>query len=267
MSLLDVRELSVAYVTRHGRTVAVDGVSFSVEPGETVAIVGESGSGKTTLALALTRLLPTPPAEVSAARVRFEDTDLLSAAPAALRRLRGGRVAYVFQDPASSLNPVLPIGEQITEAIVLHTGRRGRAAAALAAEWLERVGLPDAPRRLRAFPHELSGGMQQRVCLAMAMASHPSLVIADEPTSALDVTIQVQILRLMRELQRQFNLALLVISHDLLVVRRISQRVVVLARGRVVETGPVEQVLARPAHPYTKSLLEARASMSWWDRA
>ena len=263
MALLSVEELSVTYAGRDERVLAVDRVSFSVEPGEVVAVVGESGSGKSTLALSLTRLLPSPPAELRARHVRFEGMDLFAASEAELQRLRGGRIAYVFQDPASSLNPVLTIGEQLRETVELHTGRRGRDADAVALDWLARVGIPPVQRRLGAYPHEFSGGMQQRVMIAMAMASQPALLIADEPTSALDVTVQVQILRLLRELKRQFGLSLLLISHDLLVVQRLAHRTVVLSRGAVVESGPTEQVLQRPAHPYTKSLLVARASMCW----
>jgi len=263
MALLDVEDLSVAYAGRGERVLAVDRVSLSVEPGEVVALVGESGSGKSTLALALTRLLPSPPAQLHARHVRFDGVDLVTASESQLQRLRGGRIAYVFQDPASSLNPVLTIGEQLREAIERHTDRRGRDADTVALDWLSRVGIPPAQRRLGAYPHEFSGGMQQRVMIAMAMASHPQLLIADEPTSALDVTVQVQILRLLRDLQRRLGLSLLLISHDLLVVQRLAHRTVVLSRGAVVESGPTEQVLQRPAHPYTRSLLEARASMAW----
>lgn len=270
MPLLDVKNLCVTYAHDGERVTAVDGVSLRVEPGEVVAVVGESGSGKSSLALALTRLLPSPPAEVQAERLRCGEVDLLAppiaglaASEESLRRLRGGTVAYVFQDPAGSLNPVLTIGEQLRETIECHTDRHGREADALAIEWLSRVGLPAAQRRLGAYPHEFSGGMQQRVMIAMAMASQPKLLIADEPTSALDVTVQVQILRLLRALQQRFGLAILLISHDLLVVRRMAHRVVVLSRGRVVEEGPAAQVLASPAHPYTKALLDARASMTW----
>ena len=265
MPLLDATELSVTYTTRGERITAVDRVSLSVEPGEVVAIVGESGSGKSSLALALTKLLPSPPAEITARHVRFNGMDLLTASEAELQGIRGSKIAYVFQDPAASLNPVLTIGEQLREAIELHTEHRGREAEGIGLAWLERVGIPTVQRRLGAYPHEFSGGMQQRVMIAMAMASQPALLIADEPTSALDVTVQVQILRLLRDLQRRHHLALLLISHDLLVVRRMAHRVLVLSQGRVVESGPVEQVLYRPSHPYTKSLLEARASMGWQD--
>jgi peptide/nickel transport system ATP-binding protein len=249
----------------------VDGVSFSIEPGEVVALVGESGCGKTSVALALTRLLPAPSALVSG-RVTIErlparpataqaGVNLLEASEEVLRALRGGMISYVFQDPATSLNPVLTIGEQLLETIVLHTKARGEEATRLAIEWLGRVGIASARQRLNAYPHEFSGGMQQRVCLAMALSARPSLLIADEPTTALDVTIQVQILRLLRDLQRTLHLSVLLISHDLMVVERIAHRVGVMSDGRLVEVGAVEQVLHQPSHPYTKELLRYRSMM------
>ena len=261
--LLEVQGLRVRYRQAGQDAPALDGVDLTVAPGETVAVVGESGSGKSTLALAVTRLLPAHRVRVEAQRLRFEGRDVLSLPEPQLRALRGGKIAYVFQEPATSLNPVLTIGEQLREAIELHAGVRGPAAGRLAGEWLSRVGLGDGAARLNAYPHEFAGGIQQRVMIAMAMACTPALLIADEPTSALDVTVQVQILRLLRELQARYQLALLLISHDLLVVRRLARRVMVLERGRVVEAGLVDQVLERPAHPYTQRLLEARRSMSW----
>ena len=236
----------------------MDDVSFSLEPGDIFAVVGESGSGKSSLALAITRLLPSPPATISARAIRFQDADLLHAPQELLRAIRGGKIAYVFQDPATSLNPVLTIGEQLREMVELHTDRRGRDADGLAVDWLSRGGIPAAQARLRAYPHEFSGGMQQRVMLAMAMASQPALLVADEPTTALDVTIQLQILRLIRDLQRRLQLSLLLISHDLTVVERLAHRVAIMERGKIVEHGPVSQVLREPAHPYTKALLACR---------
>ena len=261
MSLLTVEELTVEY--RHRGTVvrAVDGVSFAIEPGEIVALVGESGSGKTSVALALTRLLPTPPATISG-RVLLQGTSLLDATGRTLRTIRGGMVAYVFQDPGTSLNPVLTVGEQLIETIELHTDARGGEARRLAIEWLSHVGMASAEERFGAYPHEFSGGMQQRAMIAMALAAHPSLLIADEPTTALDVTIQVQILRLLRDLQRTLNLSVLLISHDLMVVERIAHRVGVMAAGRLVELGAVDQVLHHPAHPHTKELLRYRSMMA-----
>ena len=261
MALLSVENLSVVYKGREGAIRAVDGISFAIEPGEVVALVGESGSGKSSAALALTKLLRMPPAVVSG-RVVFEGCRLLELDAEALRRVRGGRIAYVFQDPATSLNPVLTIGEQLAEAVSLHTPARGREAERVAVEWLGRVGIASAGARLGAYPHEFSGGMQQRVCLAMAMAVQPALLIADEPTTALDVTVQVQILRLLRDLQRAFGLSVLLISHDLMVVERLAHRVGVMAGGRLVESGEVSQVLHQPAQEHTRQLLRARASMT-----
>ena len=258
MSLLTVENLSVVYRGGDAAVRAVDGVGFAIEPGQVVALVGESGCGKTSVALALTRLLPIPSAEVSG-RVLFAQTDLLAASEESLRQVRGGKISYVFQDPASSLNPVLTIGAQLAEAIELHTEARGRDAQRVAVEWLQRVGIASAEARLDAYPHEFSGGMQQRVMLAMALAARPSLLVADEPTTALDVTVQVQILRLLRDVQRSLHLSMLLISHDLTVVERIAHRIGVMSAGKLVECGDVEQVLHRPAHPYTQALLRYRS--------
>ena len=256
MALLTVERLSVVYPHEGGAVRAVDDVSFAIEPGQVVALVGESGSGKSSVALALTRLLP-PRAAVSG-RVLLGGSNLLEAPEETLRAVRGGRIAYVFQDPASSLNPVLSIGEQLIEMIALHTTARGGEARRAAAEWLERVGIASAAQRLEAYPHEFSGGMQQRVCLATALAAHPVLLVADEPTTALDVTVQIQILRLIRDLQRQLGLSVLLISHDLTVVERLSHQLGVMRRGRLVEWGETAQVLSRPAQPYTQELLRCR---------
>ncbi len=260
MSLLTVENLEIAYRHEGRRIPAAEGVSFAVEPGEVLALVGESGSGKSSVALALTRLLP-PSAECSGA-VRFEGTELLTAPEHALLRIRGGRIAYVFQDPAGSLNPVLTIGEQLLETISRHSGARGAGAEARVVEWLERVGIRDAAERLRAYPHEFSGGMQQRVMIAMALAGQPELLVADEPTTALDVTVQVQILRLLRDLQHSLKLSVLLISHDLTVVERLAHRIGVMSQGRLVELGRAEQVLRAPQHPYTKELLRYRSMLS-----
>ena len=262
MPLLAVDQLSVVYEGRGAPAVrAVDGVSFTIEPGEILALVGESGSGKSSVALALTRLLPIPPAAISG-RVVFEGVNLLTAAEPTLRAIRGGKISYVFQEPATSLNPVLTIGEQLVEAIALHTEARGKPARRMAVDWLQRVGITSAEERFRAYPHEFSGGMQQRVCLAMAMAARPALLVADEPTTALDVTIQVQILRLLRDLQRSLQLSVLLISHDLMVVERLAHRVGILSAGHLVEMGATEQVLHRPVHAYTKELLRYRSMVS-----
>ncbi len=259
--VLSVENLSVVYRHQGTSVRAVEGVSFTIESGEVVALVGESGSGKSSVALALTRLLPSATATISG-RVIFQGASLLTTSVDLLRRVRGGEISYVFQEPASSLNPVLTIGEQLLETILLHTSARGEEAKRLAMGWLQRVGIPSPHERLGAYPHEFSGGMQQRVMLAMAMASGPALLIADEPTTALDVTVQVQILRLMRDLQRTLHLAILLISHDLTVVERIAHRIGVMSQGRLVELGEVAQVVYKPAHPYTKQLLQYRSTMT-----
>lgn len=256
MALLSVEHLSVTYAQERAPVRAVDDVSFSIEPGEIVALVGESGSGKSSAVLALTRLLP--PAAAVSGRAVLDGVSLLEAPIGELRALRGGKIGYVFQDPASSLNPVLTIGEQLMETIVLHTAPRGAAARRTAVEWLKRVGIASADVRFDAYPHEFSVGMQQRVCIAMALAANPALLVADEPTTALDVTVQVQILRVLRDLQRALNLAVLLISHDLLVVERLARRLGVMRHGRLVEWGETSQVLNRPSHPYTQELIRAR---------
>ncbi len=258
-NLLAVDQLSVTYTGRGARTPAVRNVSFTVGQGEVVALVGGSGSGKSTVALALTRLLP-PDAEVEG-RVLLEGEDLLAASEPALRRARGGRIAYVFQDPATSLNPVLTVGEQLREMIEQHTDQRGRAARDASVEWLGQVGIPEPERRLGAYPHEFSGGMQQRVMIAMALAARPALLVADEPTTALDVTVQVQVLRVLRELQQRLGLSVLLITHDLLIVERLAHRVVVMDRGEAVEAGDVATVFAQPRHPATRLLLESRPAL------
>ncbi len=256
MALLTVEHLCVTYSHEGSAVRAVDDVGFAIEPGEIAALVGESGSGKSSVALALTRLLP--PRAVVAGTVRLNGSSLLDASEDRLRAVRGGHIAYIFQDPASSLNPVLTVGEQLMEMVLFHTDVRGAEARCLAVEWLARVGIGSAGERLNAYPHEFSGGMQQRVCIAMALAANPSLLVADEPTTALDVTVQIQILRLIRDLQRQLGLSVLLISHDLTVVERLAGRLGVMQRGRLVEWGPVAQVLNKPAHPYTQELIRAR---------
>ena len=262
VSLLAVERLSVDYRQGDASIRAVDEVSFTIEAGEVFALVGESGCGKTSVALALTRLLPFPPAVVSG-RAMLGERDLLTMPEEELRAIRGGTIAYVFQEPSTSLNPVLTIGEQLIEAIELHTTAKGDAARRVAVEWLERVSIPSPRERLRAYPHEFSGGMQQRVMLAMAMAAQPKLLIADEPTTALDVTVQVQILRLLRDLQQRYGLSVLLISHDLIVVERIAHRVGVMSAGKLVEVGQTAQVLRQPSHPYTRQLLRYRSMISF----
>ena len=254
MSLLEVRDLSVRF-DAGGRPIdAVRGVSFSVERGETVALVGESGSGKSVTALSLLQLLPAGASHPSGS-IRFDGKELVGAPEAVLRAVRGDRVAMIFQEPMTSLNPLHRVGRQIAEVVTLHRGVSEAEARRRALALLRQVGLDEPERRLDAFPHELSGGQRQRVMIAMALANEPDLLIADEPTTALDVTIQAQILTLLRELRAKTGMALLLITHDLGVVRRMADRVCVMQAGRIVEQGPVQQIFAAPEHPYTRHLI------------
>ena len=256
MPLLSVRDLEVRFVTRRATIHAVNGISFDLEPGETLGIVGESGCGKSVSSLAIVGLLPRA-GRVSGGRVEFEGRDLLGLSPSQLRRVRGGQIAMIFQDPLTSLNPVLTIGRQLTEVLQAHLPMGRREAQTEAAGLLERVGIGDAARRLRAYPHQLSGGMRQRVMIAMAISCRPKVLIADEPTTALDVTIQAQILDLLRTLVAQERMALILITHDLGVVAGMCQRTHVMYAGRFVETGPTLELFARPRHPYTLGLLRS----------
>ncbi|MDB5379939.1 MAG: oppD [Rubritepida sp.] len=249
--LLSIRDLAVDF----GGAPALRGVSFDVHPGEALGLVGESGCGKSVTWLAALGLLPKK-ARVTG-RVTLRGEEMLGARPARLDHLRGGTVAMIFQDPASSLNPVHRIGKQIVEALALHQGLRGAAARAEAKRLLDQVGMPDAARRLDAYPHELSGGQNQRVMIAMALAGQPELLVADEPTTALDVTIQAQILDLLQALRRERNMALVLITHDLGVVAETCERVAVMYAGRIVEEAPVDRLFAAPAHPYAQGLLGA----------
>lgn len=257
--LLTVDQLSVFFRTRTEPVRAVSGVSFSMAPGETVALVGESGCGKSVTALALTRLVAAP-GYVVGGSIRFAGRDVLAMDPERLRRMRGAEIAYIFQEPATSLNPVFRVGWQIGEAIRLH--RKDVAVRDEIVSLLKRVGLPDPERRLDAYPHELSGGMQQRVMIAMALACHPCLLVADEPTTALDVTIQAQILDLLVSLQAELGMAILLITHNLGLVAGVARWVNVMYAGRIVERGPVETILRRPAHPYTCGLIAAVPRLS-----
>jgi len=253
--LLRVENLRTHFHTRDGVVRAVDGVSFDVMPGETLAIVGESGCGKSVTSMSILRLLPMPPARFASGRVEFEGRDLLGLAEAEMRAIRGNAIAMIFQEPMTSLNPVLTIGRQIAEALVLHRGMSETDATTRAIEMLRKVHIPEADRRVKQYPHELSGGMRQRVMIAMALACGPRLLIADEPTTALDVTIQAQILELMRELRDETRASIILITHDLGVVAEMAHRVVVMYAGRKVEEAPVEELFARPRHPYTLGLL------------
>jgi len=255
-SLLEVEGLVTVFDTPAGPVTALDGVSFRIGSAEIVGIVGESGSGKTLTALSVLRLLDHP-GRIAAGSIRFDGADLLAMSEQQMRRVRGARIAMIWQDPMASLNPVRTIGDQIAEALTLHArprpGRRARAQAVLRA--LDAAHVPDAPRRAREYPHQLSGGLQQRVMIAMALVSHPALLIADEPTTALDVTIQLQILELLRELRRAASTSIMLITHDLGVVAETCDQVQVMYCGRIVESAPTRALFRAPAHPYTANLL------------
>ena len=252
--LLDIEDLSVSFRTDRGTVRAVQGVSLDVRPGETLAIVGESGSGKSVTALSILGLLGDA-GSVDGGRIVFDGRDLLALDDDAIRDIRGDRIAMIFQEPMSSLNPVLTVGKQVAEPIRLHRRVPWREAYARATELLERVRIPDAAHRLGDYPHHFSGGMRQRVMIAMALACQPRLIIADEPTTALDVTVQAQILALLKELTREADSALILITHDLGVVARYADRVAVMYAGRIVETAPAGTLYAAPAHPYTEGLM------------
>ncbi|WP_101296574.1 ABC transporter ATP-binding protein [Halegenticoccus soli] len=254
--LLSVRDLRTYFRTDAGTIRAVDGVSFDVRRGETVCVVGESGSGKTVASESITRLIPMPPGEIVGGEVVFDGVDLLSLSDRELREYRGGRIGHVFQNPQGALHPMHTVGRQIVEAIRLHRDAGKREARERAIDLLDRVGIPDAAARFDDYPHEFSGGMKQRVVIAVALACDPDLLIADEPTTALDVTIQAQILRLLCDLQEEFGMSVLLITHDLGVVAEIADRVVVMYAGKVMERGTVYEVLENPSHPYTLALLD-----------
>ncbi len=258
--LLRVRDLKTYFVTERGSGTAraVDGVSFELYPGETLGIVGESGSGKTVTSLSVLRLIPEPPGHIRpGSYIEFEGRNLLTLAPAELRAIRGNQIAMIFQEPMTSLNPVFTVGDQIAEAAIIHQGLSRKAARARAIEMLTLVGIPDPAERVDHYPHQLSGGMRQRVMIAMALVCHPKVLIADEPTTALDVTIQAQILELLERLQRELGMAIMLITHDLGVVAGTADRVVVMYAGQVVETATTAELFARPRHPYTEGLLAA----------
>ncbi|MCQ4243130.1 ABC transporter ATP-binding protein [Stutzerimonas stutzeri] len=259
-NLIEVRDLAVEFVTLDRTQRVVEGVSFDIRKGETLALVGESGSGKSVTAHSILRLLPYPLARHPAGEIRYAGEDLLKANEKRMRQIRGNRIAMVFQEPMTSLNPLHTVGTQINEVLQIHKGLRGKAASARTLELLELVGIPEPAKRIRAYPHELSGGQRQRVVIAMALANEPELLIADEPTTALDVTVQLKILELLKELQARLGMSLLLISHDLNLVRRIAHRVCVMQRGRVVEQASCEELFRNPQHPYTQELLAAEPS-------
>lgn len=259
-NLIEVRDLAVEFVSGDQTQRVVEGVSFDIRKGETLALVGESGSGKSVTAHSILRLLPYPLARHPAGSITYAGHDLLQNDEKQMRRIRGNRIAMVFQEPMTSLNPLHTVGAQINEVLQLHKGLRGKAATRRTLELLELVGIPDPLKRIRAYPHELSGGQRQRVVIAMALANEPELLIADEPTTALDVTVQLKILELLKELQQRLGMAMLLISHDLNLVRRVAHRVCVMQSGRVVEQASCEQLFAAPQHPYTRELLGAEPS-------
>ncbi|WP_394177359.1 ABC transporter ATP-binding protein [Yoonia maritima] len=256
LPVLDVRDLKTVFKTRSGEVHAVNDVSFSLRPGELLGVVGESGSGKSVTMMSLLGLLPSPPAEVRHGSVMFDDKNLLDVDAETLRAVRGGKIGFVFQDPMTSLNPVFTVGVQVMEPLRKHMGMNKKQAAARAQELLELVGIPDAKRRLGDYPHQFSGGMRQRVMIAIALACDPQVLIADEPTTALDVTIQAQILELMKELRTKLGMAVIWITHDLGVIAGIADRVMVMYGGQVVEHAPVANLFNDPQHPYTRALLK-----------
>jgi len=256
-TLLEVVDLQTQFLTRGGVVRAVDGVSWDVAEGETVALVGESGCGKSVTALSIMQLVAAPAGRIVGGRILFKGRDLLTLDDEAMRRVRGREIGMIFQEPMTSLNPVLTIGRQLTEGLEIHLGMTPTAARARATELLAMVGIPDPARRLPQYPHQFSGGMRQRMMIAMALSCQPSLVLADEPTTALDVTIQAQILELMRDLSRRLGVAMLIITHNLGVVARYADRVNVMYAGKIIERGTARELYANPRHPYTLGLLRS----------
>ena len=255
--LLTIEDLVTEFHTPEGTARAVDGVSLSLEPGQTLSLVGESGCGKTVTALSILGLIPDPPGRITSGRILFQGRDLLKSSPEELRKVRGGQIAMVFQEPMTSLNPVFTVGDQIIEAISLHQGLPPHQARAAAAEALAEVGIPDPAARLDDYPHQMSGGMRQRVMIAMALSCNPELLIADEPTTALDVTIQAQILELIVSIQEKRSLGLLLITHNLGVVAEIADQAAVMYLGQVVENSSVVNLFDKPLHPYTRGLMDS----------
>ena len=254
--VLDVRGLKTVFRTRGGNVHAVNSVSFDLRPGELLGVVGESGSGKSVTMMSLIGLLPSPPADVQAGEVLLDGKDILHVTGEELQSIRGAKIGFIFQDPMTSLNPVFTVGNQIMEPLRKHMGLTKAQAQQRAAELLDLVGIPDAKKRLSSYPHQFSGGMRQRVMIAIALACDPRVLIADEPTTALDVTIQAQILELVRDLRQKLGMAIIWITHDLGVIAGIADRVMVMYAGQVVEQAPVKELFARPQHPYTRALLK-----------
>ncbi|MBT2376341.1 ABC transporter ATP-binding protein [Streptomyces sp. ISL-111] len=255
--LLEVRDLHVEFHTREGVARAVNGVNYSVAEGETLAVLGESGSGKSVTAQAVMGILDMPPGKITGGEIVFKGQDLLTLKAEERRKIRGQEMAMIFQDALSSLNPVLTVGEQLGEMYVVHRGMSRKDARARSVELMDRVRIPAAKERVGNYPHQFSGGMRQRIMIAMALALEPSLIIADEPTTALDVTVQAQVMDLLAELQRELNMGLILITHDLGVVADVADKIAVMYAGRIVETAPVHEIYKAPAHPYTKGLLRS----------
>ena len=255
--LLEIEDLRTYFFTRDGIVRAVDGVSLAVRRGETLGVVGESGCGKSVTSLSILRLIPEPPGRIVSGSIRFEGVDLLGLSEPEMRHIRGNEISMIFQEPMTSLNPVLTVSRQISETLMLHQGLDSKQAAERAVAMLRLVKIPEPERRAHQYPHEMSGGMRQRVMIAMALACNPKLLVADEPTSALDVTMQAQILDLMRELKQKIDSAIILITHDLGVVAEMAQRVIVMYAGRKVEEAPVKELFRRPRHPYTVGLLNS----------
>nr|MCS5662418.1 ABC transporter ATP-binding protein [Dehalococcoidia bacterium] len=258
MSFITVDNLKTYFHTRNGVVKAVDDISFSLKKGEVLGIVGESGSGKSVTVHSLMGLVPQPPGKIEDGVAKFDDTDLLTADERLLRTLRGKRIAMIFQDPMTSLNPYLRISEQLIEPLIIHDNISRQAALPRAVKMLEKVGIVDAEKRIHSYPHEFSGGMRQRVMIAMALIAGPEVLIADEPTTALDVTVQAQILRLLKELQDDLGVSVIFITHDLGVIAELANQVIVMYRGKIVEQGEILQIFENPKHPYTKGLLACR---------
>lgn len=254
---LEIKDLRTHFFTREGVVKAVDGVSYYLNQGETLGLVGESGCGKSVSALSIMRLIPDPPGRIVGGSIMFENKDLTAMPEKELRKIRGNAISMIFQDPMTSLNPVLRIGEQMTESIELHLKLDRKAAVERAVELVDAVGIPDGRHRLRDYPHQFSGGMRQRIMIAMALSCNPRLLIADEPTTALDVTIQAQILDLLRRLQAKIGMSILLITHDLGVVAGTAKRVAVMYAGKIVEQAPTKELFAHPRHPYTLALLHS----------
>ncbi|MFF4030129.1 ABC transporter ATP-binding protein [Streptomyces sviceus] len=255
--LLEVRDLQVEFRTRDGVAKAVNGVDYGVDAGETLAVLGESGSGKSVTAQAIMGILDMPPGRITGGEIVFQGRDLLKLKEDERRRVRGAEMAMIFQDALSSLNPVLSVGDQLGEMFVVHRGMSKKDARTKAVELMDRVRIPAAKERVKAYPHQFSGGMRQRIMIAMALALEPALIIADEPTTALDVTVQAQVMELLAELQREYHMGLILITHDLGVVADVADRIAVMYAGRIVEQAPVHDIYKAPAHPYTRGLLDS----------